>query len=187
MLLVSRVLDHLPEKERAALLAQNPIMISMDNATRTAFNTEACHRAAKNLALPHCMVFLPVIFNLSKYALTDADRANMQQLPRTSMGQLEAVLPMLVGMRVCVTERLRPSVISTGLLIPSSAKAVTNEVGARPSCPTQFGSTLMQPKQALAIQKCPNTGQIWWCPFSSSGATSILMWSSAQLHTLVNL
>ena len=58
VLLVSRVLDHLPEKERAALLAQNPIMISMDNATRTAFNTEACHRAAKNLALPHCMVLV---------------------------------------------------------------------------------------------------------------------------------
>ena len=187
MLLASRVLDHLPGEERAALLAQNPIMISMDNATRTAFNTEACRRAANNLALPHCMVLLPATFNSSKYALTDADRANMQQLPSASMGQLEAVLPMFLGMRVCVTECLGPSVTSIGLLTPNSAKTVKSEVGARPSCSTRFGSTLMQPKQALAIQTCPNTGQIQWCPFSSSGATSILMWSNALQHTLVNL
>ena len=87
VLLASRVLDHLPGEERAALLAQNPIMISMDNATRTAFNTEACHRAANNLALPHCMVLLPATFNSSKYALTDADRANTKQLPSASMGK----------------------------------------------------------------------------------------------------
>ena len=81
-------------------------IISMDNATRTAFNTEACRRAANNLALPHCMVLLPATFNSAKYTLTDADRIDMQQLPSASTGKLEPVLPMFVGMRVRVTENL---------------------------------------------------------------------------------